>query len=124
MRERARFSRLRNDPTIAIVEPHTVFSGRQGMKLNHGLIIFDDDMLHMKLSSLCQYPVQFAEGAGNNVGLAVVIPRKKVSAHHGLIDVIGHMSNKGHAVAVFETFENFTNLVSCDCHRIFPLLGY
>jgi hypothetical protein len=41
-----------HDPTIAVVEPHAVPGRREGMKLDHRLIILDEQMLHMELRAL------------------------------------------------------------------------
>jgi hypothetical protein len=39
-------------------------------------------------------------------------------AHYGPIDIVGDMSEERGAVAVFQTFENLTNIVGRDGDRI------
>jgi len=51
---------------------------------------------------------------------AIKIARERMSAHHDPIDVIGNMREESGSVAVFEAFENFTDLVRCAVIGLYP----
>src|SRR5271156_2885817 len=55
----------KDDPTVTIVESHTVFRRRQGVKLHRCLLACDDEMFQVKLGSLREHLPQFGEGAGD-----------------------------------------------------------
>src|SRR5277367_1965570 len=110
----------REDPTVTIVESHAVPCRRQGMKFDHCLVAFDDKIFQVELSSLWKHLTQFCEGTGDKVCLVAISTGERMSAHHGPIDVVGHVCEKGGSVAVLQTFKYFTNVVRCNSHRSSP----
>jgi hypothetical protein len=111
----------KDDPAIAIIEPHSVLGCRQGMQFDNSLIVFDDEVLHMKLRPLWKHLAQLGKGASNKACLASVVACERVCPHHGPSDVVGDMGEKGGAVPAFEAFEDFTDTLGCDGHETIPL---
>jgi hypothetical protein len=104
----------KDDPTVTIVESHTVLRRRQGVKLHGCLLAFDDEVFEVKLSSFRKHLAQFGEGAGNKRGLAVVAPCERVTTHHDPIDVVSDVRKEGSSVTVLQTFKYFTNIGGCN----------
>src|ERR1700693_3800791 len=50
-----------HDPAVAVVEAHAVPGRRERMKLDHGLIVLDEQMLHNELRALRKNLTQFRE---------------------------------------------------------------
>jgi hypothetical protein len=113
-------SREKEDPTITIVESHAVSGSRQGMKLNHCLVAFDDEIFQVELSSLWKPVTQFGKGTGDEVSLAAIATGEWMSTHHGPIDVVSDVCEKGSFVGVLQTFKYFANIVWRDGHLISP----
>jgi hypothetical protein len=90
------------------------------MKLDHRLVAFDDEIFQVELSSLWKHVAQFGKGTGDKVSLAAIATGERMSTHHGPIDVVSDVREKGGSVAVLQTFEYFTNVVQCDSHLISP----
>src|SRR5580692_2961200 len=110
----------KEDPTVTIVESHAVPCRRQGMELDHRLVAFDDEIFQVELSSLRKHFAQFGKGTGDKVRLAAIATGERMSTHHGPIDVVSDMYEKGGSVALLQTFEYFTNEVRCNSHLISP----
>src|ERR1700677_1277208 len=89
-----------DDPAIAIVEAHAVPGRRQRMKLDHRLIVHDEQMLHMELCALRKYLSQLGEGARDEVLLAVIVTGEGVGPHDNPVNVVSYLFEKGSAVAV------------------------
>src|ERR1700756_4752398 len=103
-----------NDPTKAVVEAHAVLGRREGMKLDHRLIVLDQQMLHLELRALRKNLTQLGEGAGDEGLLAAVMPCERVGSHHGPVDVVGDVFEEGSTVAHLESLEDFANTLGCD----------
>jgi hypothetical protein len=43
-----------------------------------------------------------------------------MSTHHGTVDIISNVSEECGAIAGFQTFEYFPDMVRCDRHPISP----
>ena len=94
-----------DDPAVSVVEPHAVLGRRQGMKLHHGLIVLDDQMLRHELGPIREHLAELGELAGDEVGLGFVGASKRMGAHHRTVGVIGEVLEEARAVAVLQTFE-------------------
>jgi hypothetical protein len=93
-----------DDPSVSVVEPHAVFGRRQGMKLHHGLVVLDDQMLRHELGPIREHLAELGERAGDELGLGFVGASKRMGAHHSTVDVIDVLE-EARAVAVLQTFE-------------------
>ena len=87
------------------------------MKLDHGLIVFHDQMLRMEAGALRKNLRQLGEGAFDEGLLAEVVTGQRVSAHHGPVNVVGYMFKEGGAVAGLKPLEDCANLIGCDSHK-------
>jgi hypothetical protein len=70
------------------------------MKLDHCLVAFDDEIFQMELSSLWKHLAQFGKSTGYKVCFAAVATGERMSTHHGPIDVVSDVCEKGGSVAV------------------------
>jgi hypothetical protein len=104
---------------VAIVEA-VVPSNRQGSRLDRRLVGVDDEMFQMQLGAPRKHLVQFGERARDKLCLAQVVTREWMSTHRGPIDVVPDVFEECGSVAVFQTFEHFTDMVRCDSHPISP----
>src|ERR1700730_8671775 len=77
-------------------------------------------MRHSNLSCLRKHFAQFGKGTGDKVRLAAIATGERMSTHHGPIDIVSDMCEKGGSVALLQTFEYFTNEVRCNRHLISP----
>src|ERR1700756_4389942 len=109
-----------NDPTKAVVEAHAVLGRREGVQLDHRLIVLDQQMFHLELRTLRKYLTQLGEGAGDEGLLAAVMPCERVGAHHGPVDVLSYVFKEGSAVALFKSVKDFANTLGCDSHWTSP----
>src|ERR1700756_4905492 len=105
-----------NDPTKAVVEAHAVLGRREGVQLDHRLIVLDQQMLHLELRALRKNLTQLGEGAGDEGLLATVTPCERVGAHHGPVHVVTYVFKEGSAVALLKSLKDFANTLGCDCH--------
>jgi hypothetical protein len=90
------------------------------MKFDHCLVAFDDEIFQVELSSLRRHLAQFGKGTGDKFCLAAIVTGERMSTHHGSIDVVSDMCEKGGSVALLQTFEYFTNEVRCNSHLNSP----
>jgi hypothetical protein len=93
------------------------------MKLDHRLIILDEQVLHVKLRALRKNLTQLGEGVSDEVLLAAVVSGEGVGPHHGPIDVVSYLFEEGSAVAVLKSLENFANTVGCNSDLNFSFSG-
>jgi hypothetical protein len=70
------------------------------MKLDHCLIVFDDQMLRAKLRPVWKNLTQLRESTCNEGPLAQVVAGERMRPHHCPVDIVGHMIEKGSSVAV------------------------
>jgi hypothetical protein len=84
--------------------------------------IVDDEMLDAELRAFWKHLAQLGERARQERRLASVMACEWVSAHHGPVDVVGHMLEEVRSVARLQAFEDFANELSGNCLQISPWL--
>src|SRR5580704_197270 len=87
------------------------------MKLDHRLIVLDDQMLHLELCALRKNLSQFRKGASNEIILAAVVTCQRVSAHDGPVHVLGYALEEVSAVAFLEPLEDLADTFGSNGHR-------
>src|ERR1700677_1169472 len=105
-----------DDPAVAIVEAHAVLGCRQGMKLDHRLIVLDDQVFHVELRALGKNLSQLGERALDEGRLAGVVTGERMGPHDRPVHVVGHMREEGGAVAHLQSLEDLANEVFCNRH--------
>jgi hypothetical protein len=88
------------------------------MKLDHGLIVLDDQMLCMELRTLWKNLRELGERTFYEGLFAKVVTGQGVAAHHCPINVVDYVLEESSAVAVFKSLEDFANAIGCNSHLV------